>query len=429
MGHVILDEQPMTAEEVLADVETQLPVVPVVGKLARAAATDIADAVSKAGYRAQFVSKVSEVRQLVAREGQSSTCVIFDAASSVYERLINDLAAQMPRVFENTRFIALVKSPTYSAFSAGIRAGADDVVLVSDLGAITRRVAATGGPCAPRKFPSRGVAIVAHPDHALRLPVGHALKVGGYTVEFAATAEELRKACAQQVPGLVVMNPELLGPGDVSDLRQCAGSPKLPLIMLRPRRDCGQQSFAGLPYVAEVFEDRPWDHLAFQVNELVERSHKDVRTSQRILRTTLCTFREEGRLDSSYGVTYNISDQGAFVRTLDAPRKDSVVWLEFRPHEAGRAVHLRGRVMWVNSLAGGCRTLSPPGFGIKLIDELCPPDDLQRYRRVYQNLLELQRNADTLDADVGGVEGTQVRFNSVIPSMRREQLQGSQLPV
>jgi hypothetical protein len=89
------------------------------------------------------------------------------------------------------------------------------------------------------------------------------------------------------------------------------------------------------------------------------------------------------------GLTYNVSREGLYVRTFDVPSNKGIAWLELRPPGSSKAVHLRGDIMWTRTLATGARGAAPPGFGIRLAPEQCPPNDNHAYTERYDLLLNM----------------------------------------
>ena len=84
-----------------------------------------------------------------------------------------------------------------------------------------------------------------------------------------------------------------------------------------------------------------------------------------MLHPTLCGFRPEGTLTSSFGLTYNLSEGGLYTSTLDAPSRGERLWVELAPPGHDKAVHLRGEVVWGQRLSN--RRGSPPGFGLRFL--------------------------------------------------------------
>jgi hypothetical protein len=139
-----------------------------------------------------------------------------------------------------------------------------------------------------------------------------------------------------------------------------------------------------------VPEEAPPDDLLFVVNELLRpRELLESRASRRILYATLISFRAAGEMENRLGLTYNLSREGMYIRTFDAPPSKGQAWLELRPPGAARACHVRGDIMWTRTLATGARGAAPPGFGVRLSPELCPPADNATYVEQYDRMLQM----------------------------------------
>jgi hypothetical protein len=76
-------------------------------------------------------------------------------------------------------------------------------------------------------------------------------------------------------------------------------------------------------------------------------------------------------------------------------------------------------VAWLSRPEDAASRLSPPGFGVEILEPMCPANDLARFQRAYKALWQSKRNSSGLHrVDVGGVEGPDVRLPSVAPYSR-----------
>jgi hypothetical protein len=82
-----------------------------------------------------------------------------------------------------------------------------------------------------------------------------------------------------------------------------------------------------------------------------------------------------------------VSREGFFIRTLDAPKPGTPVWLELRAPESTHVVHLRGQSVWRRE--PGAVGATPFGFGMRLVSSDCPGSDLAHYTTGYEALLAL----------------------------------------
>ena len=88
----------------------------------------------------------------------------------------------------------------------------------------------------------------------------------------------------------------------------------------------------------------------------------------------LVGFRPEGQR-WEYGLSHNLSLQGLNVRTIDPPRVDTLLELEFTPPGTDRNLTPRARVAWRKDFAGRASRTAPTGMGLRLVD---PDADVQR---------------------------------------------------
>ena len=281
--------------------------------------------------------------------------------------------------------LVLVPYPTDALFRQAYAAGANDALVQGDLGGLTRRLAnlASYSP-AERPPADKGLAVIASSATAPRRLFGRTLRQAGFDVGFASDETELVDlAGSSRTPSLLVATPSFPPAGAkaaIEAARSAANDPALAAIVLPGDADRADFS-AGQ-------DTDPTSKLLFFADEVLKGSGKDLRASRRLLHATLCAFRQAGALDPIFGLTHNISREGLYVRTLDPPTPGVELWFEMRAPSSGTAIHLRGRVVWRRDVShvGGA---SPPGFGLRIEAELCPPRDLASYQMAYDELLEV----------------------------------------
>jgi len=126
--------------------------------------------------------------------------------------------------------------------------------------------------------------------------------------------------------------------------------------------------------------------LLFFADERTKAAFTDRRASVRKLHSAVCSFREAGSVEPSFGVTYNVSSEGLYIRTLDPPAAGTTIWVELHAPSTTVPVHLRAAAVW-QKLPGGGKGVVPPGFGLRLDYRTCPPDDLGEFLKGYAALL------------------------------------------
>jgi len=340
---------------------------------------------------------VEQAREALAAEDRPAPrCVFADAASPGIEAFVAWMRGEA-RLF-SVPMVAMVPALDCGAFCEAHAFGADDAILANDDEGITRRLRnlAEFDPSA-RPPTSQGRAVVAHANMGRRRLLGRILRQGGVDVASAGdTAEMVDVAPSGETPSLIVAAHDIAPTGAlyaVTKVRRATGISDLPFVLLGAARDLSALGREGdeLGAVGVTSELAPPDNLLFLANELLRPDVENLRASERVLFGTMCGFRPAGELTPTYGLTYNLSREGMFVRTLDAPVRGTPLWLEMRPPRGEGAVHLRGEVVWSRGLSNGAGGATPPGFGLRIAAECCPPDDLAAYHAAYEGLRERPR--------------------------------------
>lgn len=327
-----------------------------------------------------FFETVDEAQHFL-EEGAVPHALFVDGLVSGLELLVGWVRGQASLF--GVPVIIFVPVASDSAYTEAHAMGADDALVEGDLGGVTRRLANLEAFDPSARPPTRnGRAFVAHPDDKRRRLIGRILRMSGMDVSFAADGEELAEAADKVDDALFVVSAELppAGPHGV-----IAAHPELPMVVLAPERAKAElRRELGGYRVALGSVGAPPDHLLFLANELLRPEVSNVRASTRLLHGAICAFRPAGDLDPVYGLTYNISREGLYVRTLDPPAAGTDLWFEMRPPNRRTAVHLRGKVVWARTLAQAASV--PPGFGMRIIASACPPGDLAAYHAAYDAL-------------------------------------------
>jgi CheY-like chemotaxis protein len=299
---------------------------------------------------------------------RSASCVLIDGASDVAELVdhVRDDAAMF-----TLPVIVLAEAPAPDIWQRAYAQGADDVVLKRDAGAITRRllnVARTRS--AERPEAKLGHAVVASTVDTSRRRIGRTLRNCGFDVAYAASLVEATQP--SEHPAFVVTT-ERAPAGTVGNVAYVSGVPVL---------------FLGEQAAGAQVDDQIADATArvlFFADEQARAGFKDRRVSERKLRAVLCSFREAGSLEASYGMTHNISREGMYVRTLDPPKANTSLWLELTAPGTGSPVHLRANAVW-QRLPGAKAGVVPPGFGLRIDPDRCPVSDLATFVAAYEAL-------------------------------------------
>ena len=247
--------------------------------------------------------------------------------------------------------------------------GADDVVNRDDPHALVARLRHLPKEPGSNAAGNRGVALVADSDRNRRIVVGRVLRNAGYSVTFAVSGDDIEKFVKDSPVELVVTNAALHGSplDDIQKARQL-GSRALFIVNYSPRDlKRARKAFAAVERATPTDGFAPAENVLFVSNELGRGFGVDKRTSARLLFGTTVRFRGAGRESDDWGYSYNISEQGIYVRTL-APPDDELVWLELCPPRGERRVRLVGKVAWRRGLGKGEFATVPPGFGVQIVD-------------------------------------------------------------
>jgi CheY-like chemotaxis protein len=339
---------------------------------------ELAAAARLKGLGVGHVRSPSELKQRLAPD-EPAPLAVFAPADPGLGTLAAWLRADPQRM--GIPLIALVACPTDAAFSRAFAAGADDVVAVRDRLAVERRIERLlRSEVRPRPGSTHGLALIAAGEDRQRRTLGQTLRHAGFDVAFASENRELiALSRGEQLPALVVATPDFPPLGGAAALR-CArtatGEPTLPGLVIDGELD-----------VDALLTGAGRDRLAFLASEAMRRvPAMDQRRSERVLHGTLCSFRQPGVMQPTFGFTRDLSAEGLFVRTLDAPARGTEVWVELRT-VAGTPVHLRGHVVWRREGGSGGST-TPPGFGMEIDPERTPAADLRRYVEGHARLLQ-----------------------------------------
>lgn len=347
-------------------------------------------ALSRAGMKQRAVKNQEAAERAMSREAPG--VILVDAATVDPEPLVKGVRAR-GELF-GALIVAIVPSANDGAFREAVELGCDDVIVAGDLGAVTRRAAVlVNYDATTRPVADQGVALVAHPDDHQRRIIGRTLRLAGFDVRFAKHGSEVAELVKPgEVPELLVTAESLQPSGAVRaviDVRQSGVT--VPSVIVGSPRELRELGDELLKRTATLRENSPPDHLLFVTNELLRPGVQDLRASRRVLFDSMCAFRPAGQLHPVLGLTYNISAQGLYVRTLDPPPRGSTLWFELRPPHSREAVHLRGTVVWVKPMGTGPGGSAPAGFGVRIEESLCPPADLARYHECYESLVVTPR--------------------------------------
>ncbi len=287
-----------------------------------------------------------------------------------------------------TPVVALVSVPTDTAFSTAFAWGVDEVLPAESLGdlpAIARAILRLD--FAERPPSTRGTVVLASASPAERRMRSRPLSSAGFSVVFASNPDELLGALDREGVAFVLADTELFAPDAIRRIRGLisADARRHPWVLV--------SSNSAIPELLMAFHDLPVgvvnrnaspDDSLFIGNDLLKGDATEGRASPRLLHATVASFRAEGTLSRRYGITYNLSREGLYVRTLNPPPVGSRVWVEVRPLAGEHVVHLEATVVWTRSYNTPGGATAPAGFGARITDGTAR--DLERWREGYSRL-------------------------------------------
>lgn len=290
--------------------------------------------------------------------------------------------------------VAMVDAPTEAAFTEAYALGVDDVVLRTDSQGIVERIRGIRQTTrAPEKTTGRAL-------------VGASTLCRGRTIARFLEQMSLEAEVVQTPASFFRKGNTNVRPYDllVCDFFRDEGASILqgvePLLRLSRTALLVTGTRDPFPYfvsngpssVALLSDDAPPDNLIFVANELLHKSLLCQRRSPRLLHNTVCYFRSPAQV-GHWGYTYNLSAEGLFVRTLDAPNQGASVTVDFRLPVSGQGVQLHGQVAWVKR--EGVGGASPRGFGLALQQQHSDPAQWAQFQESYRSLRRAAENEAT----------------------------------
>lgn len=336
-----------------------------VGRFGATTAAGLEAASRAAGLEFARVESIAEA--LAWADEQNPHSLLLDGSSGNLERSCLEVRAQVRHAL--VPIVALASEVNELAFAEAFSCGGDDVVGVRAEAALTSRLRRL--PNSPWERPPASadkVALISATERDRRVVLARVLGNAGYVIRFAVDLEETERVVKEAPPRLVVIDTNLDGVEAVMQRAAPANPQTLWIISTAPRhlKSCNSW-LERLPNAAATDSFAPPENIVFLANELGRGKGNDQRSSRRLLYGTLVAFRCAGRDQDDYGLSYNVSAGGLYVRSL-APPVDDLVWLELRPPRTDRLVRLEARVCWRRGYGPSSMATVPPGFGLEIVD-------------------------------------------------------------
>ena len=336
-----------------------------VGRFGGATAAGLEAASRAAGLDFNQVDTIQEA--LSWAEEHEPHSLLLDGANDSLERACLEVRAQVRHAL--VPIIALSPEVNELAFAEVFSCGGDDVVGLRDGAALTSRLRRL--PVAPWERPlvtAEKSALISASDRNRRIVLARVLGNAGYQIRFAVDLDETERFAREASPRLVVVDTELEGVEALITSSAPLNRNTLWIVSTAPRhmRHC-HAWLRDIPNATVTDSFAPPENIVFLANELGRGKGNDQRASRRLLYGTRVAFRCAGRDEDDFGLSYNVSAGGLYVRSLAPPGEDRV-WLELRPPRTERLVRLEGRVCWRRGYGPSSMATVPPGFGIQIAD-------------------------------------------------------------
>jgi DNA-binding response OmpR family regulator len=336
-----------------------------VGRFGASTAAGLEAASRAAGLDFSRVDSIAEA--LTWADQHEPHSLLLDGAHGSLEKSCLEVRAQVRHAL--VPIVALAPEVNELAFAEAFSCGGDDVVGLRNGGALTARLRRL--PVAPWERPAPNadrIAIISASDRNRRIVLARVLGNAGYPIRFSVDLEETDRVARESNPRLVVIDTELDGVRELVTRAAPRNPNTLWIVSTAPRhmRQC-HAWLRDLPNATVTDSFAPPENIVFLANELGRGKGNDQRASRRLLYGTMVAFRCAGRDEDDFGLSYNVSAGGLYVRSLAPPAEDRV-WLELRPPRTERLVRLEGRVCWRRGYGPSSMATVPPGFGIEISD-------------------------------------------------------------
>lgn len=335
-----------------------------VGRFGGTTAAALEAASRAAGLEFAHVESIGEA--LLWAERQDPHSLLLDGSGNLEQSCL-EVRAQVRHAL--VPIVAIAPEVNELAFAEAFSCGGDDVVGVRSEAALTSRLRRL--PNSPWERPPTSadkVALISATDRNRRVVLARVMGNAGYSIRFAVDLEETERVARESAPRLVVIDTNLEGVEAMIKRAAPENRETLWILSTAPRhlRQCNAW-LQALPNAVATDSFAPPENIVFLANELGRGKGNDQRSSRRLLYGTLVAFRCAGRDQDDFGLSYNVSAGGLYVRSL-APPVDDIVWLELRPPRTDRLVRLEARVCWRRGYGPSSMATVPPGFGLEITD-------------------------------------------------------------
>lgn len=287
--------------------------------------------------------------------------------SSVSRALTLCVMARAKPALADIPILGLVPAVDDLSFARWLVAGADDVVPVTAPSRIADRIGNVPLEGSLRPQASRGMAVVSHADPSRCDVVGRVLSQAGFDVRFALDAAKLCEYASEPDVQLVVASTAIGEPASL--IERVRGTASLPAwVVADPALEpwAYPRPFGDRERAVIMSARSQPDAVLFASNALLSASGLRARRSTRVLFGAVVSFRRPEQVGAELGYSFNLSENGLFVRTL-APPPLGPVMLELTPPGSTVRHSFEGEVVWRRPFANPSLATAPPGFGARFV--------------------------------------------------------------
>lgn len=357
--------------------EPDRDVVVCLGPLGRENSAALREAANDAALDVIASPAVPDAAAAIAM-GRRPRALVLDLDGPTAARALR--AVRADPVLADVPVVAVARSLSDLSFAELLDAGGDDAVPSGTPDALLARLRAL--PSArTRVHGSARLALVAGPSPAARNVLARSLREVGYSVQFAADADELQCAWSMRAPDLVVVDSALPPNGGAREILAARAEGHMsPVVVVAPPRlaKATREALAGASRTAVLDAFSPPDGVVFLSNEISSGVGTDKRAAPRLLYGTRVWVRRAGADADCIGFSYTVSEGGVFVRTLAPFERGEELWIELIPPRSSRRVRLAASVRWTRRFGRADDATAPAGIGLQVEGGM--PGDVQRHQ-------------------------------------------------
>jgi CheY-like chemotaxis protein len=328
----------------------------------------VALVVRRTGATPVGVEKWADAKELL--HAGTTIAAVFPASMRGFEELCLEVRSELGG--EDLPLIAIVGNAWDAQLGRLFMFSIDDYAVEDELDGLQPKLLALGrGSPWANVSPEAGRVVVADPDPGRRLLYGRLLRRKGLGVDFALDQDDLMRRASQNEDVKLVLSATDLPPRGMKaafEAFRVEGGrlAALPWVVEGNAEQLDAVRF-GASATAQVrlFDNNdPPESVLFHVNDLLNPSLGDARTSPRLLYGGPACFRVVGSRHQTSAFTYNVNRTGLFIRTLVPPPRDSELIIDVRPPFGEGRARVYGKVVWRKECRQEGGPVVPTGMGV-----------------------------------------------------------------